>query len=348
MFGIRFIRVEPTDYLIRFKNGRIVNEGRGLSFFYWAPTSSLARIPMASVGAPFIFEEVTSDFQQVTIQGQITYRIQDAKKIAEMLNFTIDPGTRRYLTDDPLKLNQRLIQVVQVLVRSALQHMSLAEAIKASDKLVEFVQGRCAKAAEVEALGLEILGLSILAVKPNPETARALEAQVREQILREMDEAIYARRNAAVEQERAIKENELNTEIAVENKKRQIRETQIEADRSVLIKRRAMEEEDLGRQIELEESRKEFVARQAENQRREAETRAYGIEASVKAMAAADPRLVQALVSVGMSPQRLIADAFRELAGGADKIGTLNITPDLLREIMDRPTETAPTKPKKS
>ena len=36
----------------------------------------------------------------------------------------------------------------------------------------------------------------------------------------EADEAIYARRNAAVEQERRIKESELNTEIAVEEKQR--------------------------------------------------------------------------------------------------------------------------------
>lgn len=43
------------------------------------------------------------------------------------------------------------------------------------------------------------------------------------------DEAIDDRRNAAVEQERAIKENELNTEAAVEHKKRVIREAANEA-----------------------------------------------------------------------------------------------------------------------
>ena len=56
-------------------------------------------------------------------------------------------------------------------------------------------------------------------------------------MFREADEAIYARRNSAVEQERAIKENELNTEIAVENKKRQIRETQMDAERAAYSSR---------------------------------------------------------------------------------------------------------------
>ena len=37
-------------------------------------------------------------------------------------------------------------------------------------------------------------------------------------MLKAADEAIYSRRNAAVEQERAIKENELKTEIAVETR----------------------------------------------------------------------------------------------------------------------------------
>jgi hypothetical protein len=35
-----------------------------------------------------------------------------------------------------------------------------------------------------------------------------------------------------------------------------------------------------------------------------------------------------------MKPEQLIAFAFQELAGKAEKIGQLNITPDLLRELM--------------
>src|SRR5207244_13158338 len=108
-------------------------------------------------------------------------------------------------------------------------------------------------------LGLEILGLSILAIKPTPETARALEAETREQLLKEADEAIYARRNSAVEQERAIKENELNTEIAVENKKRQIRETQMDAERAVQEKEGLLKKEALEANIGLEERRKSLV-----------------------------------------------------------------------------------------
>ena len=85
----------------------------------------------------------------------------------------------------------------------------------------------------VQMLGVEVLGLSILSIKPTPEMAKALQAEAREELLRQADEAIYARRNAAVEMERTIKENELKTEIAVEEKKRQVRETQMAAEIAV-------------------------------------------------------------------------------------------------------------------
>jgi hypothetical protein len=73
------------------------------------------------------------------------------------------------------------------------------------------------------ALGVEIIGASVLKVKPTPETARALEARAREAILREADEAIYERRKSAVENERAIRQGELDTEVAVEQKRISIR-----------------------------------------------------------------------------------------------------------------------------
>jgi hypothetical protein len=186
----------------------------------------------------------------------------------------------------------------------------------------------------VTALGVELLGLSILAIKPTPETARALEAEAREQLLKEADEAIFRRRNAAVEQERSIKENELNTEIAIEQKKRQIRETKMDADRGVQEKQRLLKEAEMAANVALEEKKKELVALAALNAKAEADARAYGIEATMKALGTADARVLQALANSGMKPDQLIAVAFQELAGRADKIGELNISPDLLRELV--------------
>src|SRR5882724_1886585 len=334
MFGIKFIKVQPTTYLLQYRGGKVVREGLGLSFFYYAPTTSLVAVPVGSAEVPFIFQETTADFQSVTIQGQATYRVGDPRRLAALLNYTLAAKGQTYASEDPQKLPERVIHVINVLARAELQKLPLREAIRASDALVKAVKAGLVVSEEITSLGLEVLGLSILAIKPTPETARALEAETREKLFREADEAIYARRNSAVEQERAIKENEVNTEIAVENKKRQIRETQMEAERSVQEKKHIQQKEALEAGIGLEDRRKNLVALAADNAKAEADARAYGVETTMKALGSADAKILQALASTGMKPEQLIAFAFQELAGRADKIGQLNISPDLLRELL--------------
>jgi hypothetical protein len=334
MFGIKFIKVQPTTYLLQYRGGKISREGVGLSFFYYSPTTSLVAVPVASTDTPFIFQESTADFQSVTIQGQVTYRVSEPRRLAALLNYTLSWDGEGYVSEDPDKLPERVIHVINVLARAELQKLPLREAIRASDDLVKSVKAGLSASDEIVSLGLEVLGLSILAIKPTPETARALEAETREKLFREADEAIYARRNSAVEQERAIKENELNTEIAVENKKRQIRETQMEADRAVQEKESLLKKEALEANIGLEDRRKSLVALAAENAKAEADARAYGVSSTMKALSTADAKILQALASTAMKPEQLIAFAFQELAGKADKIGQLNISPDLLRELL--------------
>jgi hypothetical protein len=340
MFGIRFIKVSPTEFVMQFKRGKIVQEGVGLSFFYFAPTTSLIRIPIGSVDIPFIFEEVTADFQQVTIQGQLTYKVAEPTKLTQLMNFTLASNGKDYVSDDPKKLAQRLINHVQVLTRTSLKTLHLREALGQSDILVATLKEGLQSTDMLDSLGIEVLGLSILAIKPTSETSRALEAEAREQILRESDEAIYSRRNAAVEQERSIKENELNTEIAVEHKKRQIKETQMEAEKAVQQKKREIQEAEMATKIALEEQNKELVALSTANAHEEADSKAYAIATVMNAFSGTDPKTLQALASIGMDPGQLVALAFKELAENAGKIGQLNISPELLRELLNRDNST--------
>src|SRR5436189_3164701 len=307
MFGINFIKVQPTTYLLQYRRVRVVREGVGLAFFYYGPTTSLVAIPVGSIDVPFIFEEPTGDYQTVTLQGQVSYRVVDAKKLAGLMDFTLTQNGRVYAGEDPEKLPQRVINLVHVLARAELEKRPLRNAIRAAADIVKEVKGQLTASGEVAALGLEILGFSLLAIKPTPETARALEAETREQLLQEADEAIYARRNSAVEQERAIKENELNTEIAVENKKRQIRETQMDAERAVQEKQHELERAGMEANIGLEDQRKSLVGLAAENAKAEAEARAYGISTTMQALGSADPKILQALATTGMKPEQLIA-----------------------------------------
>ncbi|MBU6180980.1 MAG: SPFH domain-containing protein, partial [Verrucomicrobia bacterium] len=89
--------------------------------------------------------------------------------------------------------------------------------------------------------------------------------------------------------------------------------------------------------IGLEEERKKLVALAAENAKAESDTRAYGISTTMQALASADAGVLQALATTGMKPQQLIAFAFQELAAKADKIGNLNISPELLSQLLANP-----------
>lgn len=213
----------------------------------------------------------------------------------------------------------------------------MTEAIRSAGPFAAQVLQTLRESAELATIGVEVEGLSILAIKPTPETARALEAKAREAILLEADSAIYARRNAAVENERAIKQSELDTEIAVEQKKRVIRETQMDAEASVQQRRAQLREAELASNIQLEEQRKQLVRANAENVRTAAEAEAFRIAASLEALQSADPRIIQALAAVGMEPRQLIAQAFGGLAERAEKIGQLNLSPDLLQTLLSPP-----------
>jgi len=332
MFGIRYVKASPSTYVLQYRNGQPVREGTGLAFFYFAPSASLVSIPLESVDTPFMFREVSSDFQDVTVQGQVTWRVSDPKTLASLMNFTLK-ASGEYASEDPPKVAQRVVNAVQVQLRSLLQGMTLHELLRGSDRLVQSVRAQLSAPESLPASGLDLVDLSILAVKPTPDTARALEAQVREQILKQADDALYVRRNAAIEQERAIKENELNTEIAVETKKRQIRETQMEAERSVQEKRQAIDEQAMAGRIELERRNESLTELKASNARREADARAYALDAVLKTLRDIDPKILQALTLGSVDPSTLIASAFQGLAENAGKIGELNISPELLQQL---------------
>ena len=309
-----YMKAAPTTYVLHYSRGRLRREGQGLAFFYFVPAATIVAVPVASADIPFAFNEVTADFQAITLQGQLTYRVADPRRLGALLDFSVRRDGS-YVSEDPEKVPERLVQTTQILARAVAERLSLRDALVSSEVFVRDVLAGLRASDVITMLGIEILGLSVTGVRPTPEIARALEAEAREGLQRESDEAIYARRNAAVEQERRIKESELNTEIAVQEKQRQIRETQMAAD------------------IAVEEQRTSLIERRSANERRDADARAYGLQATLEPLRGVDWRTLMAIGGNG-DPRLMIALAFRELAENAAKIGELNITPDLLRSLL--------------
>lgn len=312
---IRYMKAAPTTWVMQFKGTQLKREGAGLSFFYWEPTTTLVQLPMASVDVPFAFSEVTADFQQVTVQGQLTYRVAAPKKLAGLMDYSVTPAGA-YRSEDPQKLTERLVYAAQILARTSLQQWVLKEGLTRSEALEKAVLTGLRSSEAVLMLGVEVLQVAVLSVRPTPEMARALEAEAREALQRQSDEAIYERRTAAVEQERRVKQSELETEVMVEQKRRHIRETKMAAD------------------IAMEKEREKLLEQKAANERTLADAQAYTLEKTLGPIRALDWKTLQALSQTRMDPASLIAIAFRELAENATKIGELNMSPDLLRSLM--------------
>lgn len=333
MFGFNFIKFQPSDYVIYFSKGKVKKQGSGLSFFYYSPITSIVVLPIGSKDVPFMFQELTSDYQTVSIQGHVSYRIKDMEKLSKLLNYNYDLRKKSYISDDPIKLPQRLINITRVLVKNHIEKLELKESIHLTKELASKVLKDLESSKTIAQYGLDIIGFSILAITPNKETTRALEAKSREEILKKADEAIYERRNAAILQERKIKENELNTEITVVDKKREITEAELQSEIIYQQKQNMMNEEQLNFEIEQESRKKDLVSLEVDNNKAKADAKAYEVSKIMEAFKNVDNNTLKALASISMNSSELIALAFQDIANNASKIGELNISPDLLQQL---------------
>ena len=217
---MKYFKGEPAQFIIKYHGKKIKKAGRGISFFYALYKTNIAAIPTQTKDSHFIFNEVTNNYQSISLQGHYTYKIKDPKKMAFLLDYSIDPISKMYKTTDPEKLELRVTNIVQMATRSVIEKLDLENALRISMSLADTVLKKAREVEVMNEMGIELLSVTFNSIKPTPEISKALEAEFREQLQKKADEAIYARRAAAVEQERAIKENELNNEIALEEKRK--------------------------------------------------------------------------------------------------------------------------------
>ena len=205
-------------------------------------------------------------------------------------------------------MGKRITNLAKTSVTKFVNARDVKAVIHSQEELAAFLTEKMTSNEAITELGLEVVTVSILAVSPSVETKKALESATREQILQQQDNAIYKRRNAAIEQERIVKENELNTEIKVAEK---------EHENQMLRQKNALEEVELESKVTKEK----------------VDTKAYANEIMLKAMESVDKDVLLAILLSGMDSKTLIAKAFYSLAENTDKIGNLNISPDLLETL---------------
>lgn len=309
--AIIYKKFQPNEYVMAVKKGSVVKEGLGISLLYNNMFTDALVIPTSAFDGDFAFDElVTKDYQAVCVQGSVTYMIEDYRKAAKLADYTYDRiqyERRKKIALEDLK--KRIQFVIKTIVIRETSVRDVREIIKQAEEMANLIMAGLKEDEIIQGLGVRILAVNVLGISTRPETRKALEAAAREQILKEQDDAIYKRRNAAIEQERLIKENELDTEVS--------------------IAKRELEEK-----IKREEQKKVLVELEAENEKKRAEEQAYAAEAMLKVYDNVDIKLLEALALVKGDPGILMAKAFLEIGENADQIGNLNITPDLLQSIL--------------
>ena len=309
--AIIFKKFQPTEYVIEVKKGKVLKEGLGITLLYNDMFADALVVPASAFDGDFAFDElVTNDYQEVCVQGYVTYVIENYRQAANLADYAYNNRNyemkkRTALAD----LNNRIQHIIKTIVIREVNKRNVREIIKQAEELANLIFEELVVDENIKNLGVNILAINVLGISTKPETRKALEAAAREQILKEQDDAIYKRRNAAIEQERMIKENELDTEVS--------------------IAKRELEEK-----IRREEQRKTLVELEAENEKKRAEEQAYALEAMLKVYGNVDTKLLEALALVKGDPGMMMAKAFLEIGTNADQIGNLNITPDLLQSIL--------------
>lgn len=367
---LKHLRSESNMHIRRFKKGRLVKSGKGLAFWFMPMGTSIAEVPTDDRELQFIFQGRSRDFQEATIQGELIYRVTDPDCLAERIDFSID-------LKSGLHRNQPLQQLASLFTNAVQKHATRYIAGKDIRPLIvdgpenilnAIEQGFAAENVFAE-MGLEIVSLGISEIKPVAELEKALQIPTRESIQQNADEATFQRRALAVEKERAIAENELQSQIELaareenlisqhgKNERRRVEEEAIAEETSVkaLIERERIQSEAISTKSRLEaESKSErqriFSKSENEAQRLAAETKAQNRRALGAAEAdanrlegAAEAEKVEAigLAEAAGEKERMsvyetlpanvvFALALQEFAGKFDKIEHINITPDVL------------------
>src|SRR5215218_7848226 len=99
---LRHLRAEPTSQVLGYRGGELRREGPGLAFWFRAINTAVAEVPIDDRELPFLFHARSADFQELTVQGAIAFRVTDPRLLARRVDFAVDLASGRW-TQAPLE-----------------------------------------------------------------------------------------------------------------------------------------------------------------------------------------------------------------------------------------------------
>lgn len=341
--SLRHLRGTATSWVRHHSRGRLRRQGVGLSFWYRPLTAALSEVPIDDRELPLLFHARTADFADVTVQATLTYRIADPERAASRLDFSVDPD-RGHWRGQPLEQVATLLaELAQQPALDLLAGLPLTAALTGG---VPTIRAALADALAADPrlteTGVAVVSARVVAIRPEPDLERALQTPTREAVQEDADRATYARRARAVEQERAIAENELQNRIELARREQQLvdehgatsrRRAELAAAAELVTASALADRERVAAGAAAERTRVAAAA-ETDAERLRSEARAAGERAVGLARGEAEAARLSAYREV--PPAVLQALALQELAGRLPAIGQLTVTPDVLTGLLDR------------
>ena len=329
---LRHLRGTPTTWVRHQRRGRVRHEGTGMSFWYRPLTAVLSEVPIDDRDLPLLFHARTSDFADVTVQATVTYRLSDPALAASRLDFSIDPGRGGWRAQPLDQVATLLAELAQQPALDLLARVPLAEALTAGIAPVRTAVGEALAAdPRLAETGVTVVSARVVAIRPEPELERALQTPTREAVQVEADRATYDRRAQAVERERAIAENELQSQIELAR-----REQQLVEQHGANSRRRA--ELDAVAELATAQGKAEragvHATAEAERERLLSTVKAEAVR--VVGLAEGEAEAARLAAYRDLPATVLYALAAKEVAGHLPEIGQLTITPDVLTGLVTR------------
>jgi len=220
---VRHVRSNPNAYILHYRRGNVVRSAPGIAFWAWPLSDSVVEVPTDDRDLTLVIHGRSADYQEVTVQGIVTYRTADPARLAGRVDFSLDLASGTYVSEPITRVEVLLSQLAQEEVLRYLARTPIRELL--SDGITRLrgaVDAALATAPQLPEFGLVVSGVRITGIRPNPDLEKAIEAPVRERIKQESDEAAFSRRALAVEKERAIAENELQSRIELARREQQL------------------------------------------------------------------------------------------------------------------------------
>lgn len=310
-----------TRTILQARDGRLVEHGVGAALWFRPRGTTLSEVPVDDLEFTHIFRVTTLDRQEVSIQTALLVRIVDPVLAAGRIDFALDVGSGAWVGRPLQMLQNRIAEIAQQFAARITAVTPLEVLLDRGLVIVqEAIEEGVADEPQLTTAGIAVVGVRVVAVRPEEDIERALQTRVREEIQAEADKATYDRRALAVDRERAIKENELNNQ------------TELARRESELVELLGANERSRTEQ-ELERERLRGIAEQ-EQRRLATRTRVE----EIRSVAEAENSATSARLGIYESADlpALIAAVAPDVLAALPPVEALTITPDMLSSAITK------------